>query len=174
MAESEWSRVHGQKADFGTTSTKIKDWYRSCKVEGMYQTPRKYEGSLWKGRYSFNLYSIPCKNKTSIVEKGICQGDNPKNDNADRDVIYTDSYQKYEIKPHQSNYEKKFRCRCEICLEGWKKKCDDYLGLERNRNLHNTTSSIREPSDILYTFEYIKYLMVTFWITITLWLCFPR
>ena len=157
MVESEWSRVHGEKADFGTASTKIKDWYRSCKVEGMYQTHRKYEGSLWKGRYSFNLYSIPCKNKTSIVEKGICQGDNPKNDNADREVIYTDSYQKYEIKPHQSNYEKflgvdvksvrKVEKRSVMPIWGWK-EIETWVTPQAQSENHQTSYVLSSISSI--------------------------
>ena len=49
----------------------------------------------------------PAKSKTSIVEKGICQGDNPiRSTDADRGEVYNDSYQEYEAKPHQFTDEK--------------------------------------------------------------------
>ena len=51
--------------------------------------------------YPDTLY--PAKSKTSVVEKWICQTDNPKrSDSADRgEVIRKDTYQEYETKPHQ-------------------------------------------------------------------------
>ena len=51
--------------------------------------------------YPDTLY--PAKSKTSVVEKWICQTDNPKRSgSADRgEVIRKDTYQEYETKPHQ-------------------------------------------------------------------------
>ena len=55
---------------------------------------------------TFTVY--PAKGNTSIVEKGICQGDNPKRSgNADKgEVIYNKSYQECETNPHQFIDEK--------------------------------------------------------------------
>ena len=86
------------------------------------------------------------------MEKEICLGDNPKGSNiADRgEVIYNHCYQEHETKPQQFVDEKfvvadvKPARKVEISVDR-----DVNMGLERNENLRNTTSSTREPSDIL-------------------------
>ena len=90
----------------------------------------------------------PAKSKTSM-----CQEDNPKRSgNADRrEVIYNDSYQEYETKPHQFIYEKIVEADVKPARKAEKSvDRDANMGLGRNTNLRDTTRSTREPSDLLY------------------------
>ena len=95
---------------------------------------------------TFTVY--PAKSKTSM-----CQGDNPKRSGNDdrKEVIYNEIYQEYETKPHQLIGEKIADADVK-CVRKAERSVDRdaNMGLERNRNLRDTTSSTREPSDILY------------------------
>ena len=97
---------------------------------------------------TFTVY--PAKSKTSM-----CQGDNPKRSGNDdrREVIYNEIYQEYETKPHQLIGEKIADADVK-CVRKAERSVDrdTNMGLERNRNLRDTTSSTREPSDTLYKF----------------------
>ena len=66
-------------------------------------------------------------------------------------VIYNEIYQDYETKPHQLIGEKIVDADVK-CVRKAERSVDRdaNMGLERNRNLRDTTSSTREPSDILY------------------------
>ena len=94
---------------------------------------------------TFTVY--PAKGNTSIAEKGICQGDNPKRSgNADKgEVIYNDSYQEYETKPHQFIDEKIVGAEAKSVRKVERRSVDR----DANRNLSDTTSSTREPTGIL-------------------------
>ena len=112
----------------------------------------KVEESQWKCRYSFNLYNIPCKKEEINCGKRVCQGHNPKRSgNADRgEVIYNGSYTDYETELHQSLDEKIVSADVKSVRKVEKRSVDRdaNMRLERNRNLIDTTSSTREPSDI--------------------------
>ena len=66
-------------------------------------------------------------------------------------VIYNEIYQEYETKPHQLIGENIVDADVK-CVRKAERSVDRdaNMGLERNRNLRDTTSSTREPSDILY------------------------
>ena len=89
---------------------------------------------------------------TTKTKISMCQGDNPKRGGKDdrREVIYNEIYQEYHAKPYQLVGEKivdvdvKYVRKAKRSVDS-----DANLGLERNRNLRDTTSSTREPSDIL-------------------------
>ena len=83
----------------------------------------------------------------------MCQGDNPKtsgNDNR-REVIYNEIYQEYETKPHQLIGEKIADADVK-CVRKAERSVDRdaNMGLERNRNLKDTSGSTIVSSGILY------------------------
>ena len=109
------------------------------------ENTRKFKSKL-DTTSTFIVY--PAKSKTSM-----CQEDNPKRSgNADRrEVIYNDSYQEYETKPHQFIYEKIVEADVKPVRKAERSvDRDANMGLRRNTNLRDTTRSTREPSDLLY------------------------
>ena len=94
-------KVSGEKANFVKASTKIAtEVFKSKARVKLFENAREFNGKV-ETVSTFAVY--PAKSKTPFVEKQTCQGGNPKrNGNADRgEVIYNDSYQEYEAKPHQ-------------------------------------------------------------------------
>ena len=80
------------------------------------------------------------------------KGKPKRSGNADKgEVIYNDSYQEYETKPHQFIDEKIVGAEARSVRKVGRRSVDRdaNMGLERNRNLSDTTSSTREPTDIL-------------------------
>ena len=83
----------------------------------------------------FTVY--PAKSKILIVEKEISEGGNPKRSgNAERgEVMYNDSYQEHETKPHQFNDEKIVGADVKVTRKVEKRIVDRYanVGLKRNK-----------------------------------------
>ena len=76
------------------------------------------------------------------MEKGICQGDNPKiSGNPDRgEVIYNYSYPEYEAKPHQFTDKNIVGADVKSVRKVERRSAgrDVNMGLKRNRNLSDT------------------------------------